>query len=306
MKALRSGIVIGFFALVLLIVSSAGAVESVELAHDKSTLASLRLVGGRYGFAVSFSAPTAGWPIQRVRMYGLRFGNQTETMEFMIEIWAQNRTVLYSAPHSYAKFRTALSWVDIDIAGPTVSGTFYVVLYLGSSPQRGIQIGCDTSIPNRHSEVVSGGNILTDWTEAGFKPALKKEETNWMIRVVGGGGTLKPASTATMTTTTSEISVPFLGSISMSTLQQIGGVAATGGAGVLGWFLKTRKRRFVSSYLMKVDSTYNEYSVNREECKKRLTQMKEESIQLLRKGKMDEPHFTLIDNKLNQYLKDLG
>ena len=57
---------------------------------------------------------------------------------------------------------------------------------------------------------------------------------------------------------------------------------------------------------MNVDSTYNEYSVNREECKKRLTQMKEESIQLLRKGKMDEPHFTLIDNKLNQYLKDLG
>ena len=292
--------------MILLIVSSAEAVESVELAHDKSTMASLRMLGGKYGFAVSFSPPSPNWPIQRVRMYGLRFGNQTETMEFMIEVWTENRTVLYSAPYPHTKFRTAISWIDIDIAGPAVSGAFYVVTYLGSNPQRGIQIGCDTSVPNRHSEVVSGGNILTDWTEAGFKPPLKKEETNWMIRVVGGGGTLKPASTATTTTTASEISVPYLGSISTSTLQQIGGVAATGGAGVLGWLWKTRKRRFVSGYLMKIDSTYNQYSMNREECRKHLSQMKDEAIQLLKKGKIDEPLFTIVDNKLTAYLKEIG
>ncbi len=213
--------------------------------------------------------------------------------------------MLYSQPQPYAAFRTAPSWNDIDIAGPKVSGKFFVVFFSGTTVERGISIGVDTTVVNRNSEVVLAGRLVTDWSTLGFNPPLKKENANWMIRVVGGGGTLKPVSTATMTTTTSGISVPFLGSISMSTLQQIGGVAATGGAGVFGWFLKTRKRRFVSSYLMKVDSTYNEYSVNREECKKRLAQMKEESIQLLRKGKMDEPHFTLIDNKLNQYLKDL-
>ncbi len=70
--------------------------------------------------------------------------------------------------------------------------------------------------------------------------------------------------------------------------------------------MKTKKRRFVSGYLMKVDSTFNEYSVNREECKNHLTRMKEEAIQLLKKGKVDEPHFTLIDNKLTAYLKELG
>jgi predicted transcriptional regulator len=182
---------------------------------------------------------------------------------------------------------------------------FYVVFFTGATQERGVLVAVDSTVVNRNSEITVAGRLLTDWSAAGFVPPLKKDNTNWMIRVVGGGGTLKPLSTGTMTTTTSGISVPFLGSISMSTLQTIGGVAATGGAGVLGWFLKTRKRRFVSSYLMKVDSTYNQYSMNLEECKKRLAQMKEESIQLLRKGKMDEPHFTLIDNKLNQYLKDL-
>jgi hypothetical protein len=46
---------------------------------------------------------------------------------------------------------------------------------------------------------------------------VKKENANWMIRVVGGGGTLKPLSTGT--TTTSVISIPFIGSVSISTLQ---------------------------------------------------------------------------------------
>lgn len=92
----------------------------------------------------------------------------------------------------------------------------------------------------------------------------------------------------------------------MTKLQQIGGVAATGGAGFFGWYLKTRKRRLVSGYLLKVDSTYNDYSVNREECRKRLAQMRADAIQLLKKGKFDEPHFALIENKITGYLKDLG
>lgn len=113
-------------------------------------------------------------------------------------------------------------------------------------------------------------------------------------------------TTVTPATTTSQPSTPFLGFLDMSRLQQIGGVAATAGAGFLGWFLKTRKRRFVSGYLMKIDSIYNQYSMNREECRKLLSQMKEESIQLLKKGKIDEPHFTLVDNKLTAYLKEVA
>ena len=70
--------------------------------------------------------------------------------------------------------------------------------------------------------------------------------------------------------------------------------------------MKTRKRRLVSGYLIKIDSTYNDYSMNREECKRRLSQTRADAIQQLKKGKFDEPHFALIENKITGYLKDLG
>jgi len=89
-------------------------------------------------------------------------------------------------------------------------------------------------------------------------------------------------------------------------LQQIAGVAATGGSVVLGWLFKTRKRRFVSGYLAKIDAAYNEYSMNPGECKKLLAQMRHEVLQLLKKGKIDEAQFVILDTKLTQYTRDLA
>jgi hypothetical protein len=258
--------------------------------------------------AVSFSPPTPDWPIQRVRIYGYRSGTGTENMQFIIEIWAANYTTLFSQAYPDNIFMTVPSWVDIDIAGPKVSETFFVVLITGTTATRsGIIVGVDLSVPNRHSEVFIGKRLITDWKQARFGRPLSNETANWMIRVVGGGGILKPASTATInsSTATATTSGTTLLGMNMSTLQGIAGAAATAGAGFFGWFLKTRKRRFVSSYLMKIDSTYNEYSMDREECKKRLTDMKNEIIQLLKKGKLDEPHFKLADDKLTQYLQNL-
>ena len=311
MRVLRIGLITVFFAL-LFLVSSASGLVPVELAYDKSNAANFLFLGGKYGHTVAFTPPNTPWPIQRVRIYGLRFGEKTESMTFTIEIWLANGTELYNRPYPYSRFRNAPSWVDIDITGPVARGPFVVGLFTGSTPEGGLNIGYDATVANTHSEIVMGRTIISDWSKLPFRLLLKKEEANWMIRVVGGGGTL-PGATTTMTSATSQLSTQSssqpttrIFGLDMSTLQGIGGVAATAGAGFMGWYLKTRKRRFVSSYLMKVDSTYNEYSMNREECKKRLTKMKEESIQLLKKGRFDEPHFKLVDDKLTQYLKDLG
>ena len=95
------------------------------------------------------------------------------------------------------------------------------------------------------------------------------------------------------------------GLIPMSTLQQILGAAGTGASVVLGWLIKTRKRRFLSGYLARIDSTYNQYAVNKEECKSRLVKMKDEVLQLLKKGKLDEAHYTILNDKITQYLQTL-
>jgi len=88
-------------------------------------------------------------------------------------------------------------------------------------------------------------------------------------------------------------------------VQVIGGVAGVAVGGALGWLLKTRKRRFVSSCLARMSSTYDEFYDNKEECRKRLTQMKKESLQLFREGKIDESHLTMMDARLEEYLKEL-
>ena len=68
---------------------------------------------------------------------------------------------------------------------------------------------------------------------------------------------------------------------------------------------KNRKRGALSSYLERIDSTYNEYAVDREECRTRLERLKRDVIELLNKGKIDEGHFLMLDEKITQYLKDL-
>ena len=88
--------------------------------------------------------------------------------------------------------------------------------------------------------------------------------------------------------------------------QQVLGAAATGSSIVLGWMFRTRKRRFLTGYMAKIDSTYNEYAVNREECVTRLEKMRTEIVHMLKKGKIDESHFTILDGKIAQYLKELG
>jgi hypothetical protein len=87
--------------------------------------------------------------------------------------------------------------------------------------------------------------------------------------------------------------------------QQLLGGAATGVSVVLGWLFKTRKRRFLTSYMAKIDSTYNEYAVNRDECQARLEKMSTDIVTMLKTGKIDESHFTILEDKITHYQKEL-
>ncbi len=68
---------------------------------------------------------------------------------------------------------------------------------------------------------------------------------------------------------------------------------------------KNRKRGALSSYLTKIDSTYNQYAVDRIECRTQLERLKSDAIEMLKTGKIDEGHFLMLDEKITQYLKDL-
>lgn len=218
---------------------------------------------------------------------------------------------MLSSPFSYALFKTTPTWVDIDMVDITVTGDFYVVIYTASSAERGIQVGFDTSVENRHSEIALGRRVITDWNQVNWKlvssTPLKRERTNWMMRVIGSAPTTLTKTLYYSPTATSSqtLQTMFLGFLDLQLIQMAVG-AATGASIIFGWLFKTKKRRFVSSYLKNVDSVWNSNSTNSEECRKQLKEMKDEVLRLFEKGKIDESQFSVLDAKLERHLKDLN
>lgn len=90
-----------------------------------------------------------------------------------------------------------------------------------------------------------------------------------------------------------------------SLLLVIGGVVIAAGGLVGATLFRNRKRRTLSNYLARIDSTYNEFAVDREECRTRLERLKTDVIEMLNKGRIDEGHFLMLDEKISEYMKDL-
>ena len=91
-----------------------------------------------------------------------------------------------------------------------------------------------------------------------------------------------------------------------SLLLVLGGVIVVVG-GLIGFtLLKNRKRRALSNFLTKIDSTYNEFAVDREECRTRLERLKHDAIEMLNSGSIDEGHFLMLDEKISEYLKEIA
>ena len=146
--------------------------------------------------------------------------------------------------------------------------------------------------------------LILNWPRDG----LSDVPGRWGELTLSGGATTSQSSTSSVFSTSSTSAVaPGFPSLQMidPRILQMGGAAVTGGSVLLGWLFKTRKRRFLSSYLTRIDATYNEYYANQEECKDKLARMKEEVLKLLKTGKIDEGQFSVLDNKITQRLKEI-
>lgn len=284
------------FTVFLILSAATTSSGAIELVHDQGKQAGSVYLPGNYGHAVSFSPPSIPWRIKGVRIYGARFG-QSDHSEFTLAIWGTNRSVL-SSPYVYSRFQMEPTWVDIEISDFEVIGDFFVVIYTESSSERGIRIGFDSSLQNKHSEIALGRQIVLDWAQINwnsFSPIqLKKEITNWMIRVVGS---------APMTL---DSVPPWFSSFFDQRLLQVAGAIGTGGSIIVGWLFRSRKRRYVSGYLRKIDSVCQGYSRSAEERVKSLVQMKDEVHRMLENGRIDESQYAVLDSKLTTYLKELS
>jgi ribosomal protein L40E len=113
-------------------------------------------------------------------------------------------------------------------------------------------------------------------------------------------------STSAMSESVPASSLSILGMSATSLLIVIVCVVVAAGGLTYATLFRNRKRHTLSSYLAKIDSTYNQFAVDREECRTRLEQIKGDIIDMLNKRQIDEGHFLMLDEKISDYQKQLA
>ncbi|MDD4161182.1 MAG: hypothetical protein PHW87_01745 [Methanothrix sp.] len=139
------------------------------------------------GEAVRFTAPKAGWKLQKVRV--LAWSGYNESTEkfpadrnIMLEIRDKDLNILYKfadAQNNYFLSETGPLFGEIELPAVSVTGDFYVVFYdRGAAP-----IGMEKSNGTGSSFLISGSEIQpADFT------TVETNETiaiNWLIEAVG-------------------------------------------------------------------------------------------------------------------------
>lgn len=139
------------------------------------------------GEAVKFTAPNAGWKLQKVRVLGWS-GYNKSTQSFpsdrniMLEIRDKDLNLLYKfadAQNNYFLSETGPIFGEIEIPAMAVTGDFYVVYYdRGAAP-----IGMENNNGTGNSFIFINGQALpADRTIPETNETIK---INWLMEAVG-------------------------------------------------------------------------------------------------------------------------
>lgn len=139
------------------------------------------------GEAVKFTAPKAGWKLQKVRVLGWSgFNESAQTFpadrNIMLEIRDKDLNLLYKfadAQNNYFLSETGPLFGEIEIPAVPVTGDFYVVFYdRGAAP-----IGMENNDGTGNSFIFVNGQILpADRTIQETNETIK---INWLIEAAG-------------------------------------------------------------------------------------------------------------------------
>jgi hypothetical protein len=139
------------------------------------------------GEAVKFTAPSAGWKLQMVRVLAWSgFNNSTQRFpadkNIMLEIRDKDLNLLYKfadAQNNYFLSETGPLFGEIEIPAVPVTGDFYVVFY-----DRGAaHIVMENNEGTGNSFLYMGGQILP--AESTIQETNETIKINWLIEAVG-------------------------------------------------------------------------------------------------------------------------
>ncbi|MEI8003300.1 MAG: hypothetical protein WCG94_03090 [Methanothrix sp.] len=139
------------------------------------------------GEAVKFTAPNAGWKLQKVRVVGWSgFYNSTQTFpaerNILLEIRDKDLNLLYKfadAQNNYFLSKKSPLFGEIEIPAVPVTGDFYVVFY-----DRGAAlIGMETTDSTGNSFLFANGQAQP--AEFPLQETNETIKINWLIEAVG-------------------------------------------------------------------------------------------------------------------------
>lgn len=139
------------------------------------------------GEAVKFTAPKAGWKLQKVQIVGWSgFNESSQTFpddgNIMIEIRDKDLNLLYKfadAQNNYFLSETGPLFGEIEIPAVTVTGDFYVIFY-----DRGAaRIGMETTDSTGNSFLFMDGQ--TEPAEFTIQETNETIRVNWLIEALG-------------------------------------------------------------------------------------------------------------------------
>jgi len=152
---------------------------SEEISYDDGEIDGSWAYGG-CGHAVRFSPPNMSWTIDKVKIYGQWYG---EDSAFTVELWNENKSTLQEiGPYNYSEFfSSSWEWVTIDIPDIKVNGDFYACFFADTRPEYGVSVGYDADSASNRSFIAFATHDLETF------------EYNWMIRVRGTSDITAPA-----------------------------------------------------------------------------------------------------------------
>ena len=196
----KAAVLFLFLLTVLLVMPGTSAAQSLGvLTFDKGTATGFYELD-TLGYAVHV-ANSPAIIIKGVRIYGCKWGDDSQDAKVTVSIWDDKLNTLYQdqIPYSSIPFNSitqdqkcsdVAKWVDIPLPDHTVSGSFYLTVFTDSTPvvqnQHGISIGYSTGSTHKSSHTTkTNPNLVYDATLTSPETNERFEPTDidWMIRI---------------------------------------------------------------------------------------------------------------------------
>jgi RNA polymerase sigma-70 factor (ECF subfamily) len=145
----------------------------ILLSYDDGTHDGIRSIAGS-GHAVLFQTPDGEWLLDKVKVFGSRYGSQIPpTDTFSIYVCDESFAVLHEFKRPFKIFtKGGHRWFTIPLDPIPVPDRFYICLSFNPTATKGVYVAYDTSVKRSHSKLALPDSHVSD-VKQGF---------DWMIQ----------------------------------------------------------------------------------------------------------------------------